>query len=126
MFACNLLERKTPFLPSSKNFISAPAINNDRTAGPRYRRLCIAVIFHGVTSDVETYLKPAIKSVFFINRCHRCMPESGAVRGGAGRRGDATNRYQRSRIIIIDAGRGDGRGKTHADFYYIFFLFIVS
>lgn len=49
---------------------------------------------------------------------------SGAERDGAGRRGDATNRYQRSRIIIIDAGRGDGRGKTHADFYYIFFYLL--
>jgi len=30
-------EKNVPFLPPSRNFISAPAINNDRTAGPRYR-----------------------------------------------------------------------------------------
>lgn len=115
---------KRPFpLSPSRNFISAPAINNDRTAGPRYRRLCIAVIFHGVTSDVETYLKPAIKSVFFINRCHRCVLGSGSgARWSGAQRGDATNRYERPRIIIIVAGRRS-RENTRRFLLYIFFIY---
>jgi len=57
-------ERNAAVLPSQK-FHFASAINNDRKARRRYR-VSIAVIFHGVTSDTETYLKSAIKSACFL------------------------------------------------------------
>lgn len=48
-----------------------------------------------------------------------------AERSGAGQSGDATNRYERPRIIIIDAGRGETvAGKRTRIFLLLYFFFI--